>query len=358
MRILSVVGARPQFIKLAPLSREIRKRGHEEIIVHTGQHYDINLSDIIFSELGLPVPHFNLGVGSGEFGYQVGRMIELLEDVIMRIKPDIVLNYGDTNTTLATAIVSARLKIKQAHIEAGLRCGIKSMPEEQNRIAADHLSNILFAPTPTAINNLKRENVYGKAFLVGDVMVESFRIALPIARGKSNIIQKLNLKKKGFILLTIHRAENTETPETFLNIFDAIRIIGEKVVFPIHPRSQEMLRIWNLNHYIPGNLILVEPVGYLDMLVLEENSSVIMTDSGGVQKEALLAGTPCITLRDVTEWIETIDCGANILVGTKKDSIIKGYERMKGKNGFSIPECFTLNAPELILDILESPEII
>lgn len=354
MKIISVVGARPQFIKLFPLSMNLRDRGHKEIIVHTGQHYDFNLSDRIFEELSIPKPEYNLGVGSNEFGTQVGLIIVHLERVLKELSPELVLNYGDTNTTLATAIVSARLGIKQAHIESGLRCGIRTMPEEQNRIAADHLADLLFAPTPTSLRNLFTERVSGKIFFVGDIMTESLKLVIPFARKKSIILEKLGLSPKEYSVLTIHRAENTENPQTFINIFQAIREIGDKVVFPVHPRSRKKIKEWNLTNSVPRNLILIEPVGYMDMLILQENASIIITDSGGMQKEALVLGTPCITLRDVTEWVETIEIGANMLVGTEKASIINGYYKMKARSSFQIPYCFNINTSELIADIIEN----
>jgi UDP-GlcNAc3NAcA epimerase len=354
MHIVSVVGARPQFVKLFPISRLIRAAGYKETIIHTGQHYDRNMSDLFFEELKLSQPEYNLGVGSSSFSGQVSKMIVLLEEAFAELKPDLVLNYGDTNTTLATAISASRAGIMQAHIEAGLRSGVKSMPEEQNRIVADHLSNILFAPTPTAVENLKSEGITEDVHLVGDVMVDSLTIALPLAHQRSKIISALRIKPKGYSLLTVHRAENTENPETFLNIFEAIREIGEMVIFPVHPRSKRRMKQWGIFSKVPQNLKLIEPVGYLDMLVLEENARVIMTDSGGIQKEALLVGTPCLTLRTVTEWVETIEVGANILVGTDKTKMIEGYNKMKGKTNFPIPACFRLHASELIVEHLIS----
>lgn len=316
MKIVSVVGARPQFIKLATLSKELRKR-YQEIIIHTGQHYDDDLSQVFFSELSLPKPDYNLGIGSAEHGKQTGRMMEGIEKVLLSQKPDLVIVYGDTNSTLAGALAAAKLNIPVAHVEAGLRSYRKSMPEEINRILTDHVSTLLFCPTLTAVRNLKKEGITQGVHLVGDVMYDSLLDHLKVAEKKSRIIERLNLREKGFYLCTIHRAENTDTQENLKKITQIITHLDKKVVFPIHPRTRKKLREFKLmSCLLPlSNLILIDPVSYLDMLILEKNARFVLTDSGGVQKEAYFLKTPCLTLRDETEWVETLRDNWNCIVG-------------------------------------------
>mgnify|MGYP000545342480 CR=1 FL=1 len=352
--ILSVVGARPQFIKLFPVSVQFEKRGIEHIVIHSGQHYDWNMSALFFEKLPLPEPAINLEVGSGNFGGQTGKIMVRLAEQLCKLNPSVVICYGDTNTTLGTALVSRRLGYPLAHIEAGLRAFYKYMPEEQNRIVADHLADLLFAPTPSAINNLRKEGISDdKVFYVGDVMTESLRSIIPIAEKNSDILQKLDLKPNQYILLTIHRQENTNRPETFYRIFKAISKIGEKVIFPVHPRSRKKLTQWQMIDKMPDNITMIDPVGYADILMLEKNARIIFTDSGGMQKEALLLDTPCLTLRDRTEWLETLEVGANVLVGTDSSKIVAEYKNMKDRKGFRIPECFKLKASELIADVIQ-----
>lgn len=325
MKILTILGARPQFIKAGSIGREISKYGYiKEIIVHTGQHYDANMSDIFFEEMKISKPDYFLGIGGKSHGAMTGQMIEKIEEVALKEKPDWVLVFGDTDSTLAGAITASKLGIKLAHIEAGLRSFNMKMPEEINRILTDRISNILFCPTNAAIDNLKNEgfnNFNCKIIKSGDVMQDG-----AIFYKKLSIKPKLDMQNE-FILCTIHRAENTDNEERLKNIFGALNIISKdiQVILPLHPRTKKILA--NLNLDI-SNLTIIEPVGYLQMVWLIDNSKLIMTDSGGLQKEAYFFKKPCITLRDETEWIELIECGANTLAGANKDTILSVYNNL------------------------------
>jgi UDP-GlcNAc3NAcA epimerase len=321
VKIITVLGARPQFIKAAPVSRVLREK-HTELIVHTGQHYDSNMSDIFFEELNIPKPDYNLGVGSGNHGKQTGEMLQKIEEIVLKEKPDYMLVYGDTNSTLAGALVAAKLHIPVIHIEAGLRSFNKKMPEEINRIMTDHVSEYLFCPTDTAINNLKDENITRNVINVGDVMYDAVLYNRELAESKSNIISANQLKKNDYLLITIHRAENTDDPEKMKNILSALSMMKEEKVWPIHPRTKHKLAELNMKLDDIPNLKIIDPVGYLDMLTLEANSKKIVTDSGGVQKEAYFMKVPCVTVREQTEWVETLENEANILVGTDVDKMV------------------------------------
>lgn len=307
MKIASIVGARPQFIKLAPLSREIRKK-HQEVIIHTGQHYDQELSEIFFKELKIPEPEYNLEVGSAEQGRQTGEMLVKIEEVLQFEKPDWVLVFGDTNSTLAGALAAAKLHIPLAHIEAGMRSYNNSMPEEINRKVTDHLSQLLFCPSKNAVENLKKEGLKKGVYLVGDLMQEALAENIKVAGRKSKILKKLRLQAKEFNLVTIHRAENTDSKKRLEELVGLLSKLGGKTIFPIHPRTKKCLQeygLWSkLNRF--RNLVMLEPVGYLDMLVLEQSARMVLTDSGGVQREAYFLGTPCVILRNETEWSEMI----------------------------------------------------
>ena len=326
MKIISIVGARPQFIKASLVSKKLREKGVSEILVHTGQHYDFNMSDIFFKELELPKPDYYLGVGSGTHGDQTGKMLIEIEKVLLKEKPDIVLVYGDTNSTLAGALASAKLHIPVAHVEAGLRSYNKNMPEEINRVLTDHISTWLFAPTKTAVENLHKEGMHKGVYLVGDVM---FDIALESIKrvDEEKVLNKYGLKPKEFILATIHRAENTDIKENILNIWEALNEIasmGNKIIFPIHPRTKSVIEKYGIDVNLKNeNLILTQPVSYFEMLALEKNAKIIITDSGGVQKEGYFWRTPCVIVRNETEWIELVEMGFNKLAGNKKDSVIK-----------------------------------
>ena len=331
MRVVTVVGARPQFIKMAPVSREFERVGGDEIIIHTGQHYDYEMDEVFFEQLKIREPDYYLGVGSGSHGYQTGEMLKRIEEVLMREKPDLVLVYGDTNSTLAGALAAVKLHIKVAHVEAGLRSFDKRMPEEVNRVLTDHVSDYLFAPTETAVKNLYNEGIRKGVYLTGDVMYDALLYNIKIARKNSKILKELGLKPKEYLLATVHRAENTDNKENLKSIIEAFVESEELIVFPVHPRTQKYLKAYGLMDKIKTaeNVILTPPVGYFDMLVLEENARKILTDSGGVQKEAYFLKVPCITLRERTEWIETIEDGWNILVGANKEKILKAIKKVE-----------------------------
>lgn len=317
-KIVTIIGARPQFIKAAAVSGMLSGR-MEEIVVHTGQHYDPNMSGIFFGELDLPEPKYNLGIGSGSHGAQTGKMLESIEQILLSEQPDFVLVYGDTNSTLAGALAASKLLIPVIHIEAGLRSFNRAMPEEQNRILTDHLSTLLFSPTKTSVHNLEKEGITSGVQLVGDVMFDSVLRFAGIAKEKSTVLEKEQLTENAFVLCTIHRAENTNDVQKLAAIFAGLEQSGEQVVLPLHPRTRAYMEA---NSIRPGeNIRLIEPVGYLDMLRLESSAKKIVTDSGGVQKEAFFLGKPCITLRDETEWVETVENGWNVLTGANPAKI-------------------------------------
>lgn len=314
MRIASIIGARPQFIKLKPLVDGFEKRKIEHISVHTGQHYDYEMSKIFFDKLKIPKPDYNLGVGSDTHGRQTALMVERIEKVLIKEKPALVIVYGDTNSTLAGALAAVKLCIAVAHVEAGLRSYRLDMPEEVNRVLTDHISTLLFCPTKTALSNLKREGITRGVYLVGDVMRDIFKSCIEEKRSK--IIQRLGLMPKGYHLLTLHRQENTQGVKKLKAILHALRRTEEKILFPVHPRTRKALKkIRNFKMKDFKNFLFIKPVGYFDMLALEKNAEKILTDSGGIQKEASWLGTPCITLRDETEWVETVRGKMNILAG-------------------------------------------
>lgn len=322
-KILTIVGARPQFIKIAPVSRVLHNY-FEEVIVNTGQHYDYNMSGVFFDELNIPVPDYNLNVGSGSHGKQTGEMLEKIENVLLLEKPDAVLVYGDTNSTLSASIAASKLHIPIFHIEAGLRSFNKQMPEEINRILTDHVSSLLFAPTEVAVNHLKNEGIINGVHAVGDVMFDAFLYNLKIAAKNVNI-EKFGVQEKNYYLATIHRAENTDNQIRLSNIISSLIEIEDNILLPLHPRTQNKLEnMGNLEKIKnTGNIKVIEPVSYLEMIALEKYSKGIITDSGGVQKEAYFARVPCFTLRNETEWVETIDIKWNTLVNPNEDSLHK-----------------------------------
>lgn len=317
MKIVSIVGARPQFIKAAPVSRQLR-RIHTEVLLHTGQHYDFLMSEVFFRELGIPVPDYNLGVGSASHGKQTGEMLARIEEVLLQERPAWVLVYGDTNSTLAGALAAAKLHIPVAHVEAGLRSFNRAMPEEINRLLADHVSALLLCPTATAVQNLAREGIAAGVHLVGDVMYDAVLQGLAVATRR--VHERLDLVPQGYLLATIHRPSNTDDPAVLAGIVAALNATGETVVFPAHPRTRKALQSAGI---VPAaNVRLTDPVSYLDMLALERDARLILTDSGGVQKEAYWLGVPCITLRRETEWVETVAAGWNVLVGADPARIL------------------------------------
>lgn len=326
MKILTVLGARPQFIKAAPVSRVLRET-YTELIIHTGQHYDSNMSDIFFEELNIPKPDYYLGVGSGNHGKQTGEMLARIEEIILEEKPDYLMVYGDTNSTLAGALAAAKLHVPVIHIEAGLRSFNKKMPEEINRIITDHVSEYLFCPTDTAVENLRNENITRNVFNIGDVMYDAVLYNRELAADKSNILETHGLTKKEYHLITIHRAENTDDVQNMKNILEAFSQIEEVKVWPIHPRTKNKLSSYGIRLDDIPNLKVIDPVGYLDMLTLEANAKKIITDSGGVQKEAYFMEVPCVTVREQTEWVETLEEDANILVGTDVNKILSAVRK-------------------------------
>ena len=317
MKVLTVVGARPQFIKSGPVSQALAAAAIEEVLVHTGQHYDPAMSKLFFDELGLVRPRHELAVGSGSHGHQTGRMLAALEDVMNAEAPDWVFVYGDTNSTIAGALAAAKLHLPVAHVEAGLRSFNRLMPEEINRVLTDHLSSVLFAPTATAIENLRREGIMGDNVVeVGDVMFDAMLSFAAIAESRSSILRDLGISSRQYALATIHRAENTDDKARLSAIFVALARVSAdvRVVLPLHPRTAHLLNSDLRSMFAAAGGLITEPVGYLDMMMLERHASVILTDSGGVQKEAFFHRVPCVTLRKETEWVELVESGWNCLV--------------------------------------------
>lgn len=318
-KIVSIVGARPQFIKVAPLSKLLRHY-FREVLIHTGQHYDDNMSKVFFADLNIPTPDYHLGVGSGPHGIQTGKMLAGIEQVLLKERPALVIVFGDTNSTLAGVLAAAKLHIPVAHVEAGLRSFNREMPEEINRVVTDHLSSLLFAPTETAVLNLRKEGITHQVHLVGDVMADALATHIRLATERSSIVRRLDLKPRRYILATIHRAENTDHTNRLREILAGLSAADMLVILPLHPRTKAKITEKNLSIELPG-IRVIDPVGYWDMLVLEKMSSKIVTDSGGIQKEAYLLGVPCITLRDESEWLETVEAGWNIIVGANREKI-------------------------------------
>ncbi len=329
MRWVSIVGARPQFVKLAPVCRAVQAFNAQgglqidDVVVHTGQHYDAGMSDIFFEELHIPQPNERLEVGSGSHGVQTARMLERIEALLLTRKPDVVVVYGDTNSTLAGALAAAKLHIPIAHIEAGLRSFNRRMPEEVNRIATDHVSELLLAPTPTAVDNLRNENLSARTQFTGDVMFDAVLYNAKLANARSKIIETLQLKPEQFGVVTLHRAENTlpEILRDLLGVLNDIAANGLPLVFPLHPRTKQLIANPSFGWQPHANFKLVDPLGYLDMLRLVAASRLVLTDSGGLQKEAFFLTRPCVTLRTETEWVETVQAGANVVTGTDRAQI-------------------------------------
>lgn len=350
MHILSVVGARPQFIKLAPFSAEARRRGHQETVVHTGQHYDEGMSARFFSELEMPLPTVNLGIGSGSHGQMTARALEGIEAEILSRKPDLVVVFGDTNSTLAGALAAAKLGLFSAHIEAGLRSFVRAMPEEVNRILADHACDLLLAPNEGAMLNLANEGVGAKGRMVGDIMVDSLLYAIARAEPAADVLRRLGVEPGPFVLATVHRASNTDDASKLRAIMEGLSGAGT-VVFPLHPRTRQAMARSGLA--FPANVRVVEPLGYFDILALQQGARAIATDSGGIQKEAYLLQTPCLTLRDETEWTETVELGWNVLTGADAERIAAALVRPP--RGATHPPVYGGgHAAAAILDAIES----
>lgn len=332
MKICTIIGARPQFIKAAVVSAKIveynnstlktRHSKLEEVIIHTGQHYDREMSEIFFQELGIPREKYNLQVGSGSHGQQTGRMIEAIEKVLDNEKPDWTLVYGDTNSTLAGALAAVKLHIPVAHIEAGMRSFNREMPEEINRVVADHVCELNFCSTKTAVENLKKEGLEHTAHLTGDVMYDCSLKFAEVAKKYCNPLKKFNLKTNDYILITCHRAENTDDKSRLSQIIEAVNKISDEIpiLYPVHPRTKGFLKKHKLS--FSENIKIVPPVSYLEMLILEKNARIILTDSGGVQKEAFFYNVPCVTMRNETEWVETVELGWNVISGADQKKIL------------------------------------
>lgn len=346
IKIMTIIGARPQFIKAAMLSRAIRSSKwlsfFNEVIVHTGQHYDHNMSTIFFNDLNIPLPDYNLNIGGNTHAQMTGQMLIELENKINSIKPKYVLVYGDTNSTLAGSLVASKMNIDIIHIEAGLRSFNKRMPEEQNRIITDHLSTFLFCPTKTAIDNLYKEGITKGVYNVGDIMLDATLYYKNVIDNELNIgvdrvakISGINKKfiNKPFILLTLHRAENTDNKNRITNIINALNKIKTNIIFPLHPRTAKMLREYGLT--LGDHINVIEPVGYLEMMALELKCMCVFTDSGGVQKEAYFLKKPCITLRDETEWVETLTNNCNQLVGSNTENILSAFNKVVAEFKFT-----------------------
>jgi UDP-N-acetylglucosamine 2-epimerase len=325
VRIVTIVGNRPQFVKAAAVSRLLRER-HEELLVHTGQHYDDELSKVFFEELGIPAPDRELGAGSGSNSEQTARILAALAPVLDELRPGLALVYGDTNSTLAGALAAAQADIPVGHVEAGMRSFDRSMPEELNRVLTDHASDLLLCSTQTAMDNLDREGMHGQAHLVGDVMADVSLAFREIAAERSAILGELGLEPGTYLAVTAHRAGNVDDPARLERLVALLEALPQPVVFPVHPRTRARLEAAGLLDRLDG-VTLVPPLGYLDFLELARHARAILTDSGGVQKEAYLLGVPCVTLRDTTEWVETVDAGWNVLVDLDREAALAALER-------------------------------
>lgn len=347
MKLLTVVGARPQFIKAAPFSAVFREN-NEEILVHTGQHYDTNMSDVFFDELSIPKPDYNLNVGSGSHGTQTGRMLEKIEELLIKEQPDGVLVYGDTNSTLAGALAASKLHIPVFHIEAGLRSYNMCMPEEQNRVLTDHISTLLLCPTQTAVHNLEKEGITKGVLNTGDIMYDAVKRNIALSKERyqggswlkelrDNNANMLDLIKNEYYLATVHRAENTDDPNKLTEIVTAFSNLDKPVLLPLHPRTRKLMAQLNLPM---SNIIVINPVGYLLMLYLTAYAYMVLTDSGGLQKEAYFLQTPCTTLRDQTEWVETLEDEWNVLACIGQKEIIQSATRPIKCIKYKQPSCF------------------
>lgn len=349
--ICSVIGARPQFVKSCALSRALAQcKDIQEFQVHTGQHYDREMSEVFFEEFGLKEPEYNLQVGSAAHGAQTAMVLERFEKVLLERSPELVIVFGDTNSTLGGALAAVKLNIPVAHVEAGLRCGDMSMPEEINRVLTDRISKLLFCPTQSAVESLKNEGISAGVHLLGDVMVDTFEMFRKVAEKRTDVLHAHGLTSGKYVLMTVHRAENTASPKNLISIFDACGKYGETVFFPVHPRTAKFIEEHNIKP--PKNVVISPPVSYLDIISLQLNARVVMTDSGGIQKESFLAGVPCITLRKKTEWVETVDAGWNILAGAdavKIASVLEDFHPTAARQDIFGPR----NASARIAGIIE-----
>jgi UDP-GlcNAc3NAcA epimerase len=354
VKIVSIVGARPQFIKAAAVSRKVREK-HTEVLVHTGQHYDYEMSGAFFDGLDLPRPDANLGVGSSSHGSQTGAMLKGIEELLLVERPDYVLVYGDTNSTLAGALAASKLSVRVAHVEAGLRSFNRRMPEEINRVVADHLSDLLLCPSETAARNLAAEGIRRNVHVVGDVMLDVLNWAQQrLANAPSTILEKLDVKEQQYVIATVHRSENTDDCTRLSEIVNALNSLEEPVVFPVHPRTRKMITEGGCK--IETHVRLIEPVGYLDMVALVRAARLVLTDSGGLQKEAYWLAVPCLTMRGETEWVETVEAGWNQLVGFHSKNIKRAVNSFRPNSshpplygdGFAAVKCLDLMSRTLV----------
>jgi UDP-GlcNAc3NAcA epimerase len=352
VKIVTVVGARPQFVKASIVSRAFKTAGgFAEVLVHTGQHFDQNMSDVFFDELAIPEPAYNLGIGGGLHGQNTGRMIEAIESVLLSEKPDWALVYGDTDSTLATAVAASKLQIPLVHVEAGLRSFNRAMPEEINRVLTDHCSDLLIAPSDVAVANLAKEGIAGdKVRLAGDVMYDAALDFAGLAQKHSNFLEELGLRRGEFILCTAHRKENVDDPARLEGIVAGLGRSVLPVVLPLHPRTRN--RLVEFGIALPPNVRVIDPVGYLDMILLEANAAKIVTDSGGVQKEAFFHRVACVTLREETEWVELVEAGVNCLVGTDPAAIAAALEQSVDPSLFDIDLYGGGTATQRIVEIM------
>jgi UDP-N-acetylglucosamine 2-epimerase (non-hydrolysing) len=347
MKIVSIVGARPQFIKCSELSRLLRVE-HNEVLVHTGQHYDPNMSNVFFKELDIPKPDYNLEVGSGSHGKQTGQMLELIEAVLTRENPDLVIVYGDTNSTLAGALAASKMHIPVAHVEAGLRSFDKTMPEEINRVLTDHISDLLFCPDTLSVKRLVEEGIRSGVCMTGDVMADALN---RMKDHPTDILQRLALKPQDYSVMTIHRPQNTDSARNMETILSCIARYQKTVIFPMHPRTKKSLMNYGFWISMPLNTRTIQPLGYPDMITLMKNADRIITDSGGIQKEAYILGVPCITLRDRTEWTGTLCNGWNLLAGTNPALIINA---LKAKPSGARKLLFSTGASQKIASLISN----
>jgi len=353
MKITTVIGARPQFIKASLLSRRFSSHGVHERILHTGQHYDENMSSVFFSELEIPEPAKNLGIGGTGHGDQTGEMLASIERDLQENRPDALLVYGDTNSTLAGSLAAAKLHIPVIHIEAGLRSFDKQMPEEINRVLTDHISSLLLCPTSTSITNLENEGIKDGVHLVGDVMQSVLEDLAPLASKNSEVIPRLKLNDKDFYLATVHRAENTDNIDRLCSIMDTLSSFNCPVVMPLHPRTKKKLHDWGWRKDDNSSLIFIEPVGYMDMLSLIDGAKIVLTDSGGLQKESVWMSTPCVTMRDTTEWVETVESGWNILTGAEPQLIKEAVEKFEVNHSLGAMKNINIS-PEKLINLIKS----
>ncbi len=357
MRVALVVGARPQFIKAVPVLRALVEQGHEVIQIHTGQHYDYEMSAVFFEELDIPAPDHNLRVGSGSHGLQTGKMLMEIEPFLVDARPDWTVVFGDTNSTLAAGIAACKSGLPLAHVEAGLRSFNREMPEEHNRRLVDHCADLLLCPTETAVDNLRAEGIGKGVHLVGDTMYDAVLDSYEVAQRRSSILQRLDLEPSGYFLATVHRPCTVDDPSKLASLFRVFRDLEREVVLPMHPRTQRtVVENPELREVASKNVRLIDPVGYFDILLLQKSARLVLTDSGGMQKEALFLETPCVTLRAETEWVETVESGWNVVAGTSEQGVRAAIDHMLSATPGEKPWFGDGAAAGRIVEILEEAQ--